>query len=162
MIIGEPYKLGFIIERITEWEDESYKNGIMFFMINGEIYPKDVRTATFNCELPELLDESSAMRTPVVNRELFQLESKALFGQLTDITYGKNRDALYDMRYLIPFHEITDAGYSIFIISNGKWIKLLAGRWQSDEIVLENEIELPKDEYMKITDKLKKYYETFE
>lgn len=162
MVIGESefYELGFIIERIPEWENDSFKNGIMFLMIKGEIYPKSARTVTFSCELPELLDESSPLVSPIVDRKLFQLNSTALFEQLADITYSKDRDALYDTRFLIPFHEINDAGYSIFIISDGDDIRVLAGTHRRDDLYLDNEIKLPKERYMKVIDKLKEFYNT--
>ena len=160
MVIGESeyYDFGFIIERIPEWEDESFLNGIMFLMIHGKIYPKNARTTSFNCELPDLLDERSAMMSPVIDEELFRLDSETLFEKLADITYSKDRDALYDMRFLIPFHEINDSGYCVFIISNGDEIRLLVGAPRGDGLYLENEIQLTKAQYTKVTDKLKKFY----
>ena len=60
MLLGNPYKFAFLIERIPDWEKGSWKNGIMFVIINDNIYPKDVRTTTFNSEIPEILDSDSA------------------------------------------------------------------------------------------------------
>jgi len=63
MVIGEPYKMAFILERMAIWEppDDTFRNGIMFLCVNGEIYPKDVRTTTFYTELPFLLAPESAL-----------------------------------------------------------------------------------------------------
>ncbi|WP_295158194.1 immunity 42 family protein [uncultured Ruminococcus sp.] len=162
MVIGESkyYDFGFILERIPEWEDDSFKNGIMFLMINGAIYPKSARTTTFNCELPDLLSKKSAMISPVVDRELFRLDSETLFEKLADITYGRERDALYDMRYMIPFHEINDARFSVFIVSDGEEVRLLVGKDREVELILDNEIKLNKEKYMKVINKLKEFYET--
>ena len=158
MVIGDPYKFGIIIERMEKLESDSFKNGIMFLLINGEVYPKDVRTTTFNCELAELLDENSAMRSPVKDKELYVLKSTELFEKLADFTYGKDRDALYDTAYLLPFHEINDTGYSIFIISDGENIRLMVGRWQDDKIILDNEIEMTSQEYFEVIDGLDIFY----
>ena len=55
MLLGDPYRFAFLIERIPEWEKTGWKNGIMFVIINDDVYPKYVRTTTFNSEMPDIL-----------------------------------------------------------------------------------------------------------
>ena len=39
MVIGEPYKMAFILERMAIWEtpDDTFRNGIMFLCAKGAI-----------------------------------------------------------------------------------------------------------------------------
>lgn len=169
MLIGDPYKFSFIIERIPEWEDTSFINGWMFLKINDELYPKEVRTTTLNCELPDLLGENSPMKKPVVDKELYRLDSRELFDRIARITYSEELDALYDISYQLPFHEINDEGWDVFIISDGENIKLLVGEWKhnkladgswawAEEPIFHDETELSCDEYKAVIDGLEDFY----
>ncbi|MCR5541959.1 MAG: immunity 42 family protein [Ruminococcus sp.] len=150
MFIGDvnyPCDFGFFIERIPEWEDDTIKNGFMFMMINSELYPKSVRTTTLSCEFADLLAENSAMKNPVIDKELYHSDSETLFTAMAERTHGKDYDALYDLSFLIPFQEITDEGWNIFIISDGDNIKLMAGRWHDEKLLYHDEIEMPAKKY---------------
>lgn len=59
MIIGEPEKPAFLVERIPKWE------------VNGELYPKYLRATTFHSELPDIPGEHSAMMHPVRDAALY-------------------------------------------------------------------------------------------
>lgn len=164
MFIGDvkyPCDFGFFIERIPEWEDGTLKNGFMFMMMNSELYPKNVRTTTLSTELYDLLADNSAMKKPVIDRELYHRDSKTLFTVMAERTHGKDYDALYDLSFLIPFQEITDEGWNIFIISDGDNIKIMSGRWQDDKLLYHDEIEMSTQKYFDTIAELEKFYHTF-
>jgi len=166
MFIGDtsyPNNFGFIIERMEGWEDRSFINGLMFLMINDELYPKYVRTTTFNCELDELLDDDSPLIRPVVDKKLYQLDDAELLKMFVNITYpdiDDDDDIDNDYSYLLPFHEINDDGWSIFIISDGENIKLFVydRRDQYPDVKLHDTLEIPAEKYFKTINELKKFY----
>lgn len=163
MFIGDtkyPCNFGFFIERINEWEDSSFKNGFMFMMMNDELYPKNVRTTTLNCELADLLAEDSSMKAPVVDKALYHNDRDTLFDKMCERTFGKDHDALHDSTFLIPFHEINDEGWSIFIISDGDNIKLMTGRWTYGDLSFHDEVEIPAQKYYDTIAELEKFYNT--
>ena len=129
MVIGDTTKLSFIIERIPEWEDESFKNGIMFVTVNDSIYPKELRTATLNCEFADFLSSRSAFMVPVCDKELYSKPDEELFQSIFSETYS---DGIESYRFLIPFHEINDAGHWLFIVTDGENVKILVGRWDHE------------------------------
>ena len=160
MFIGDtsyPNDFGFIIERMNGWEDRSFMNGLMFLMINSELYPKNVRTTTFNCELDELLGDDSPLVRPPVDKTMFQLDDTELLNRFVSVTYPEDLDTDNDYSYLIPFHEINDEGWSIFIISDGDLIKLLVCN-RRDDHKLHDTLEVPAEKYFMTINKLKEFY----
>ena len=144
MILGDPEKFAFIIERIPEWENDSYKNGIMFVIINDEIYPKTARTTTFNSELPDILSLDSAFMAPVVDVELYEKSDKEIIACVSD------EDNTNYYRYFIPFHEINDSGYRIYIISNGSKVKIIVCKIEIETLEVVDKLVLPLGEYDRI------------
>ena len=134
MVIGEPYKMAFILERMNIWEPpgDTFRNGIMFLCVNGEIYPKDVRTTTLGCELPWLLAPESPLMNTVVDKELFKLPSGELLAYLESITYPDDTDDDDDIdndyRFVLPFEEISDRGFDVFLVSDGENVRVLVGQ----------------------------------
>ena len=133
MVIGEPYKMAFILERMNIWEppDDTFRNGIMFLCVNGEIYPKDVRTTTLGCELPWLLAPESPLMNTVIDKELFKLPSDELLAHLESITYPDDiddDDIDNDYRFVLPFEEISDRGFDVFLVSDGENVRVLVGQ----------------------------------
>ncbi len=55
MIIGDPYKFAILSGVINEWNiDDTFCNGVLLFCVNGDIYPKEVVTATLGSEIEYL------------------------------------------------------------------------------------------------------------
>ncbi len=152
MIIGDPYKAAFLIERIPEWEKDRWKNGIMFVIINGEMYPKEVRTTTFNSELPSLLAANSAFADPISDRSLYNKTASEILEYISD----DENENYY--RYFIPFHEIENSGYRFYILSDGSSIKILICEFIDGEFILKDKTELSMREYEDIKSKLIGFY----
>lgn len=158
MIIGNPLKFAFLIERIQDWEVDYWKNGIMFVIVNNGIYPKEMRTTTFNSEIPDILNPNSAFMNPSIDKELYNKSDLELFRYMADITFPDSLENDNDYRYLIPFHEINDSGYNFFIISNGINIKIFVGRWEFENINLVDCTEISIQEYAEIKSKITIFY----
>ena len=110
MIIGSEYKLCFIIDRVPEWEDEAYKNGIMFVSLGTHIYPDTLRTTTLNMDLCYAVKDDSPFMKPVIDPVLYELEKDQLFKTIYEITYPEDIEKDNDYKYEWPFQEIMDAG----------------------------------------------------
>lgn len=130
MVIGDPYRLAFIVERMPKWEpqNDSFRNGIMFLCVDGEVYPKDVRTTTFFSELPDILGEGSALMNVVTDKELYTMPSDKLLAHLESITYPEDIDTDNDYRFIVPFTEINDIGFNVFLLSDGENVRVLVGQ----------------------------------
>lgn len=144
MLLGNPYKFAFLIERIPDWEKDIWKNGIMFVIINDDIYPKSVRTTTFNSELPEILDSESAFINPIIDKELYGKSDEQT------IEFVSDEENEYYYRYFIPFHEINDSGYRLYVISNSCNVKILVCKLESEKTELVDKLEIPIQEYNEI------------
>ena len=158
MVIGNPCKFGFIIERIREWEaSATYQSGIVFLFLDNTIYPDTVRNTTLNVDLYHLTRDDSPFMNPVIDPDLYELEKEQLFKTLYETAYPEDIEADNDYKYVWPLQEIGDAGFEIFSISNGKKIKIFGAKLRIDDVDLLNMVELDLDEYLSITNELKDY-----
>ena len=158
MVIGDPYKFGFIIERIREWEaSATYQSGIVFLFLDNTIYPDTVRNTTLNVDLWHLTRDDNPFMNPVIDPDLYELEKEQLFKTLYETAYPEDIEADNDYKYVWPLQEIGDAGFDIFSISNGKKIKIFGAKLHIDDVDLLNMVELDLDEYLSIANELKNY-----
>ena len=159
MVIGDPCKFGFIIERIREWEASgTYQSGIVFLFLDNTIYPDTVRNTTLNVDLYHLTRDDSPFMNPVIDPDLYELEKEQLFKTLYETTYPEDIEADNDYKYVWwELHEIGDAGFDIFSVSNGKKIKIFGAKLHIDDVELLNMVELDLDEYLSIANELKNY-----
>lgn len=181
MVIGDPYKMAFILERMTVWEadGDSFRNGIMFLSIEGEVFPKEVRTTTFLSELPDILSlrplPPSAFMDTVTDKGLYNMPSDKLLAYLEDITFPDDLDTDNDYRFLVPFTEIGDSGFEVFMVSDGENVRVLVGKWSGlpypDDVVdtrlydighleLSAETVITLDELEKLRCGLQKFYDS--
>ena len=158
MVIGNPCKFGFIIERIREWEaSATYQSGIVFLFLDNTIYPDTVRNTTLNVDLYHLTRDDSPFMNPVIDPDLYELEKEQLFKTLYETAYPEDIEADNDYKYVWPLQEIGDAGFEIFSVSNGKKIKIFGAKLHIDDVDLLNMVELDLDEYLSIANELKNY-----
>ena len=158
MVIGDPCKFGFIIERIREWEaSATYQSGIVFLFLDNTIYPDTVRNTTLNVDLYHLTRDDSPFMNPVIDPDLYELEKEQLFKTLYETAYPEDIEADNDYKYVWDLQEIGDAGFDIFSVSNGKKIKIFGAKLHIDDVDLLNMVELDLDEYLSIANELKNY-----
>ena len=159
MLIGNPDRVAFLIERIPEWEESNWKNGLLFFLIKGQLFPKEVRTTTLNCEFPAFLgEEHSPLLHPIVDLELYTLADELLFRQIAQRTYPSDVNTDNDYSFSVELHEINDAGFAVFILSNEKSVKFLIGQCMEESYQLIDTVEIPVVEHKQIILGLKQYY----
>ena len=90
MIIGDPYKFAILSGIINEWNmDDTFGNGVLLFCVNGDIYPKEVVTATLRCEIEYL---KLKLRSLTIDKRLYALPPQQAFAEIYDITFPEDID----------------------------------------------------------------------
>jgi len=125
MIIGNPDKFAILTDIVKEWSDTSWRNGIFFFCISGELFPKEILNVTFNSEVWKLKEK---LQKPSINEELFNAEKRKAFIELCRITFPENCDIDNDYQYYLSPSTLGDFGYLAFIVSNGVQIRIMASK----------------------------------
>ena len=76
MIIGDSYKFAILSGEINEWNiDDAFCNGVLLFCVNGDIYPKEVVTATLGSEIEYLRQKLRNLRYYFSRRYSYGKES---------------------------------------------------------------------------------------
>ncbi len=134
MIIGNPYKFSIFAKIIKEWnsDESSFRNGVLLFCIDGELFPKQILTATLNCEIPQLKEK---LMNLAINAELFEMEKEKAFIQMYNATFPKwdskwnnEGDICNDYRYFLSPIILSDFGCHVYAVSNSKQIRIMAAR----------------------------------
>lgn len=165
MLFGNPEKFAFVIEKVPEWSDESFANGLLYVFIKWEMYPNEVRNTTLSDDLQCLLAKEYpyGMYYLVNDKELYALSDKKLFAELRRLRCPwllDDEDSDDDYRFDLELPELSLANYRLFAISNGKYVRILIGHWDNPEsFELVNSVRIPLKEFTKIRDELWDYYE---
>ena len=124
----------------------------MFVIINGDIYPKNVRITTFNSEIPEILDPDSAFINPIIDKKLYEKSDS----QIVEFVDDEEKENYY--RYFIPFHEISDSGYRFYIISDSCNVKIFVCKLECEKTELVARLEISIQEYNEIKSQVIDFY----
>ena len=157
MVIGDPYKFGFLIERVSDWEYPPLINGLLFFYLNKKAYPKELCTAALSEELPELLSDRSPLMKPKRNKRLFKLDSKDRFERIAALTYPEDIDKKSDLSYLVPFHAVNDSGLTVFTLTDEEQVIIMVGQWSEGKLLQVDERVVDILEYESVIEQLKEY-----
>lgn len=164
MLIGDPEKLAFLIEPVLQWSSNGFVNGLLYVYVNGNMFPKDLRTTTLSDDLLFLLSNSPFV-SPKSDNELYALDSKDLLDKLSIVTFPDDINIDNDYSYLIPLVELQNAKYYFFIIANEKDIKILVskanGHNGEEALSLKDEVVLKRDEFEDIKQQLCSYYNNY-
>jgi len=130
MVIGNPYRFSIITEVIDEWnmKGTNFNNGILLFCIGGEIFQKEIATATLNSEIPQLKEK---LMNITVNEELFNMGKEEAFAKMYDITYleWENNDSITgDYRFYITPQTMEDLGCKVFAVSNADEVRIMSSK----------------------------------
>lgn len=167
MIAGNPDKFAFLIERVGEWESNGFINGLMYIYMNGKLYPCKLRTTTLNSDLPSLFDDrSSAFVRPKVSRKLYAMNGKKLFKRIRRLRfpfrYSDKPDTDEDYRFDVTLNEMENAGYHLFVVTDGNDVRLLLGGWKykkkDGKFKYLDDVELSAVEYQSIIRRVYFYY----
>ncbi len=168
-IIGEPSKLGFYIEKIEKWSDETWKNGYFYLFINGKLFPQIELNTTLNCDVSYILDKTSPLMALPQNKEIFELEVH----KAVNILY-RNRTAWdseeNDYTYTLDLPTMMDNGAYVFLVASNNKVRILATNIEyipakdddsEDEykILSVEDIVLDRNEIASLTDNLRVMYD---
>lgn len=124
MVVGNPYKFAILYEKVTEWNiDDTFCNGILFYFLNGVMFPRQLTTATLSCEISRLQEKLKAPQ--IVNCELFSMSKEEAFTAIYNATLSG------DIMDCINHFDITPSSFSdqdcyIFAVSDGLQVRIFA------------------------------------
>lgn len=163
MIIGDPYRLSVIIEKVQMWSDSSFHNGIFMVCIDGKMFPNELINVTLSSELRQLSDIVSNI---IENEALYSMDKNILFETLYNITYPSDLETDNDYSYLISPQSLADNDYFIFAVKSKNNVKIIAahpiyepdmGIHILDDLDV-SEIVISANEFEDIVSELKRYY----
>lgn len=134
MLLGDPYKFSVCFDVIKSWNtDDTFCNGVLFLCINGEIYPKEIVTATLRLEIETLRQKLSNI---AFDKNLFQMAKEDAFREIYNITYPENIDFCNNYDFSISPSIFVDKNCFLFAVSDGSNVRILAS--QLDYVVAES------------------------
>ena len=124
MIIGDPYKFAILSGVINEWNiDDTFCNGVLLFCVNGDIYPKEVVTATLRCEIEYLKQK---LRSLTIDKRLYALPPQQAFAEIYGITFPEDMDSDNGDCFDITPASLSDHNCFVFAVCDGVNIRILA------------------------------------
>ena len=124
MIIGDPYKFAILSGVINEWNiDDTFCNGVLLFCVNGDIYPKEVVTATLRCEIGYLKQK---LRNLTTDKRLYILPPQQAFAEIYGITFPEDMDSDNGDCFDITPASLSDHNCFVFAVCDGVNIRILA------------------------------------
>ena len=124
MIIGDPYKFAILSGVINEWNiDDTFCNGVLLFCVNGDIYPKEVVTATLRCEIEYLKQK---LRNLTTDKRLYTLPPQQAFAEIYGITFPEDMDSDNGDCFDITPASLSDHNCFVFAVCDGVNIRILA------------------------------------
>lgn len=130
MIFGNPYTFAIWTDYVPQW-GESYKNGLFYFIVNGNLYPGDVRTSTLTSDLYEIIDDECALVSLPQNEEIFSLSTNDAFNRLYNMAYPEPSEEddypkqIFD--YCISPPNISGFGGCFFAVANDTSLRIIGG-----------------------------------
>lgn len=124
MIIGDPYKFAILSGVINEWNiDDTFCNGVLLFCVNGDIYPKEVATATLRCEIEYLKQK---LRNLTTDKRVYMLPPQQAFAEIYGITFPEDMDSDNGDCFDITPASLSDHNCFVFAVCDGVNIRILA------------------------------------
>lgn len=159
MIIGNPDKFAFLLEIVPEWCSNSFVQGILNVHVNGVQYPDTLRTTTLSTDVYWLLNDTSPFINPRINEELHTMDTAELFNKLCNLAFPETETCDNDYSYSVPLNELSDAGYTLFIVASPKEVRLIIGQHNKmNTLTFVDEVKIDILDFERIKQKLQKYY----
>jgi len=78
MIVGNPYTFAILAEVVDEWNPEgtTFHLGLLYYCVDGVLFPSDVRTATLKAEIRPVKE---LLMHPAVDVKLFIMGKEEAF-----------------------------------------------------------------------------------
>ena len=126
MIIGDSYKFAILSGEINEWNiDDAFCNGVLFLCVNGDIYPKEVVTATLRCEMEYLKQK---LRNITTDKRLYILPPQQAFAEIYDITFPEDTQNDNNDCFNITPAALSDCNCFVFAVRDEINIRILASK----------------------------------
>lgn len=135
MIFGDPYQFAVWVQDIPEWGDDSHRNGLFHFMIDGKIFPECISTASLGAEFNQL-NNSNALITLPENCEIFHKPKEDAFHFMLGLAYPDYRSDFVDgsddfenvFLYKISNLNAQDCGCYIFCVACSGSVRVLGAK----------------------------------
>lgn len=131
MIFGDPYRFAVWVEPVSQWSG-SYTNGLFHLIINGNMYPSDIRTSTLSSDLREISDNDCALVSQPLNRDVFTLSTQEAFSRLFNLAYPESSELdeypaqVFD--YCIKSSNVSDFGACFFAVADEDSVRIIGGK----------------------------------
>lgn len=131
MIFGDPCKFAIWVEVVPEWSGD-FKNGLFYFIVNGNMYPEDIRVATLSADLCEVIDDDCALVSQPRNDGIFSLSTEDAFDDLYKLAYPESSgedeypDQIFD--YCIAPANVRGFGGCFFAVADHDYLRIVGGR----------------------------------
>lgn len=126
MIVGNPYKFAILSGIINEWNiDDTFCNGFLLLCVNGDIYPKEIVTATLRCEIEYL---KQRLQNITIDKRLYALQPQQAFKEIYDITFPEDIDNDNSECFDITPASLSDHNCFVFAVCDGINVRILASR----------------------------------
>lgn len=177
MIFGNPYRFAVWVEIIPEWSGD-FKNGLFYLIVNGNMYPGDIRTATLSADLYELIEDGCALVSHPRNDDIFALPAKDAFDSLYKLAHPESLDDEYPDQvfdYCIASTNVSGFGGCFFAVADQDNLRIVGGAverlvksstddvgyWESVDDPKIEDVILSREEINKIVSGLKEYAHSF-
>lgn len=118
MLAGNPDRFAVLTERVPVWESPDYISGILELRFRGVTYPPTLRNTTLSTDLYAILSPHSSFAEPPIDTALAALPPDAAFPRII----------AEPERFRAPFHELGNAGFSLYTLSDGQQVTLMLGQ----------------------------------
>lgn len=131
MIFGNPYRFAIWVEDIPMWGGEC-KNGLFYLVINGSLYPDDIRTATLSTDLYEITSAECALMSLPENDAVFNMPTEDAFDYLFKMAHPESTDEdeypIQVFDYCILSSNVSDYGGRFFAVASNEKLRIIGGR----------------------------------
>ncbi|WP_289688814.1 immunity 42 family protein [Paramuribaculum intestinale] len=144
MIIGDPYKFAIIIEFVPDWNTQnSWRNGIILFSINGNLLCDEIRTSTLNVDLHELINNIKRIESDVpISTLIYNMDKHSAFIEMYNASFPSDINTPNNYIYRVSTTELEDDGYYIFAVANNDSIRILGGKIKMPTMECDNIVEV--------------------
>ncbi|HGJ5875057.1 immunity 42 family protein [Arsenophonus apicola] len=172
MIFGDPHRFAIWVEYVPQWSD-SYRNGLFCLIINGNMYPDNIRVSTLSVDLYEIIDNDCALVSQPKNESIFGLSKKDAFNRLFKLVYPEpSEEDEYpeqDFDYCVMSSNVSDSGCCFFVVADEYLVRIIGGKteqlvesedgnyWEHIEQPIIEDVILSKDEINKIINDVRDY-----
>lgn len=124
MFLGDPYRFAVLIEIIPVWNvDETFGNGVLLLVVDGQFFPREIVTAPLKGELYWLREKLQHLS---VEEALYQLPKAQAFAAIYARTYPEDRAPDNDYRFDLTPDSLADQGCFVFAVASGDKVRILA------------------------------------